>query len=355
MGYCYKFPAIKGIQAGEEYFACMVPLSVLKNIFLDTDNDVPAEYRAQRKLNESRIPEIKKYILDNRYTYVFSALAASIDGNIKFISLSDAEDAIGVVEIPMTAKILINDGQHRKAAILAALEEDETLFDETIPVVLFKDKGLLRSQQMFTDLNKHAVTTSKSLNALYDSRDRASIITKKMIKSIPFLNKYTDKEKDNLGKFSSMFFTLNNFVNANKKLIKLSNNDDEILGFLIKYWNLVIDNINEWKDVENHDITKKDLRENYILTQGVTILAFGQLAEFFYENSDYDMAGYLSKLKEIDWSRTNERDWKGCAIKSNGRINRTALGINLTCIRIKKIIGLPISESEKTLLNKKRA
>ena len=66
----------------------------------------------------------------------------------------------------MDSKILINDGQHRKAAILAAIEEDETLLDETIPVVLFADKGLERSQQMFTDLNKHAVTTSKSLNAL---------------------------------------------------------------------------------------------------------------------------------------------------------------------------------------------
>lgn len=354
MGYYYKFPAIKGVQANEEYFACMIPLGVLKNIFIDTDSDVQAEYRAQRKLNEARIPEIKRYILENRDSYVFSALAASVDGTINFSSYSGEDEGVGVVEIEMNAKILINDGQHRKAAILAALEEDESLNEETIPVVLFKDKGLLRSQQMFTDLNKHAVTTSKSLNALYDSRDRASIITKKMIKAIPFLNKYTDKEKDNLGKFSSMFFTLNNFVNANRKLVRLSDNDEEILEFMIGYWNTVISNINEWTDLENRNITKKDLRENYILTQGVTILALGQLAELFYENRQYDMKVYLPRLKNIDWSRSNERDWKGSAIKSNGSINRTAQGINLTCIRIKKNIGLPISESEKALLNKKR-
>lgn len=42
------------------------------------------EYRAQRKLNESRIPIISKYILDNRENYVFSALVASIDGKFEF-------------------------------------------------------------------------------------------------------------------------------------------------------------------------------------------------------------------------------------------------------------------------------
>ena len=61
----------------------------------------------------------------------------------------------------MDAKLLINDGQHRKAAILAAIKEDETLLNETISVVFFQDQGLARSQQMFTDLNKHAVKTSR--------------------------------------------------------------------------------------------------------------------------------------------------------------------------------------------------
>ena len=48
---------------------------------------VPAEYRAQRKLNEARIPEICGYILSNRDSYVFSALAASVDGDMKFVNV----------------------------------------------------------------------------------------------------------------------------------------------------------------------------------------------------------------------------------------------------------------------------
>lgn len=98
---------------------------------------------------------------------------------------------------------LINDGQHRKAAIEAAIAEDESLKEETISIVLYKDQGLQRSQQMFTDLNKHAVTTSKSLNTLYESKDPVALITKNVVNSISFLRKYTDKEKDNLSKYSS--------------------------------------------------------------------------------------------------------------------------------------------------------
>lgn len=353
----YSFPAIKGLQADEQYYTCMIPLGLLNKIFIDTDNEVLPEFRAQRKLNEARIPEIKNYILNNRDSYVFSALAASIDGNINFVPSQD-NDEIGVLEIDMKSKILINDGQHRKAAILAAIEEDSSLEQETIAVVFYKDKGLIRSQQMFTDLNKHAVTTSKSLNALYDSKDLCSIITKRVLNNVDFLNKYTDKEKDNLGKFSQMLFTLNNLVNANRKAVKSCESaglcSEEIIDFLSKYWNLVSSNISEWNDLERRQISKKELRENFIITQGITILSLGYLADYFFSHKELCMNAYLPNLKNIDWSRNNIKCWLGCAIKTNGRINRTDSGINLTFIRIKSLIGLPISDSEKVALERSK-
>jgi len=353
----YTFPAIKGLQAEEQYYTCMIPLGLLSKIFADTDNEVLPEFRAQRKLNEARIPEIKNYILNNRDSYVFSALAASIDGEIKFIPSKENEE-IGVLEVDMKSRILINDGQHRKAAILAAIEEDDSLEQETIAVVLYKDKGLIRSQQMFTDLNKHAVTTSKSLNALYDSKDQCSIITKQVLKNVDFLNKYTDKEKDNLGKFSQMLFTLNNLVNANRRVVRsfelMNLSSEATVEFLIRYWNLVSQNINEWNDLERREISKKELRENFIITQGVAILSLGYLADYFFNHKEYLMEDYLPNLRNIDWSRNNLKSWLGCAIKPNGRINRTDSGINLTFLRIKSLIGLPVSDSEKVALERSK-
>ena len=341
----YQFPAVKGIQAGNEYYICMIPMGLLNRIFISGDSDVAPEYRAQRRLNESRIPEIRDYILHNRDSYVFSALAASVDGEMKFIP-SGINENVGTLNIDMDSTFLINDGQHRKAAIEAAIEEDASLKEEAISVVIFKDQGLQRSQQMFTDLNKHAVTTSKSLNTLYESKDPDAIITKNVINSIDFLRKYTDKEKDNLSKYSSNIFTLNTFFTAHKRISRIVSDRDKRERLIQSFWENVVLNMREWNEMDRGELSKKSLREDYIITQGLIILAFGRLCEFFAENPQIDMAKRLKGLRYIDWLRNNEKSWMNRAIKPNGKINRNEQGVFLTFIQIKRLLKLPIAEDE---------
>lgn len=341
----YQFPAVKGKQAGKEYYICMIPLGLLGKIFLTDNNDAAPEYRAQRKLNEHRIPEIRDYILDNRNSYVFSALAASVDGEMDFIP-SSSQVNTGLLEIDMDAIFLINDGQHRKAAIEAALSEDESLKDETISVVMYKDQGLQSSQQMFTDLNKHAVTTSKSLNTLYESKDRVAIITKNVVNSIEFLRKYTDKEKDNLSKFSSNIFTLNTFYTAHKRIVKIIGDDENSEKMIYEFWCNVVNNMREWNEMDRGELSKKSLREDYITTQGLIILALGRVCEFLCSNDRIDMQQALKGLKNIDWLRNNEECWMNRAIKPNGKINRNEQGIFLTYVQIKRLLNLPITDEE---------
>jgi len=342
----YQFPAVKGMQAGKEYYICMVPLGLLGKIFLVDNNDVAPEHRAQRRINELRIPEIKDYILDNRDSYVFSALAASVDGDMRFVPAKE-ELCTGVLEIDMDSSFLINDGQHRKAAIEAALIEDETLKDETISIVIYQDQGLQASQQMFTDLNKHAVTTSKSLNTLYESKDRVAIITKNVVNSIDFLRKYTDKEKDNLSKFSSNIFTLNTFFTANKRITKIIGEDEQSEKIITEFWNDVVNNMREWGEMDRGDLSKKSLREDYITTQGLIILALGRLCEFLCHQPEIDSREVLKGLQKIDWLRNNEECWINRAIKPNGKINRNEQGIFLTYVQIKRLLNLPISNEEE--------
>lgn len=334
MDFTYRFYAVEGIQAGKKYYIAMIPLKLISKILSTDTDDVLPEYRAQRRINELRIPEIKDYILKNRENYVFSALSASIDGDFSFDVISGQ---VGVLEIDMSATLLINDGQHRKAAIVQALEEDPTLGEETISVVFFEDGGLKKSQQMFTDLNKHAVKTSNSLATLYDSRDNLAVFTKNMINEIDFLKKYTDKERDILGKNSSKLFTLNTIYKANQKIFLSKDLEENDYLFLVDYWKNVVKNINEWNELVNKDITKKDLRENYVITLSIVIIAFGKLGRFFYENQHIHFEEILSNLKYIDWSRSNEQ-WKGTIIRDNGKVINSEETINLTCNLIKQLI-----------------
>lgn len=345
MSFYYEFPAVRGLQAKNEYYISMVPLKLLSKLFPSDDDIVTPENRAQRRINEARIPEIKQYILDNRDTYVFSALSASIDGDFQFVSNSNND--VGILRVDMDAVFLINDGQHRKAAIEAALAEDKSLDNETISIVFFKDLGLRRSQQMFTDLNKHAVKTSNSLSTLYNSRDPLAVITRDVIENVSFFRKYTDKERDILGKNSSNLFTLNNIYKANQIIIHGNECGKAPQEYLIKFWNEVANNILEWQEVLNRQLTKKDLRENYIVTLAVTLNALGRLGRFFYENTDYNMTEYLSKLKTIDWLRSNEKNWKGRTINENGKVVNSESAAILTCNKIKTLIGISLNKEEK--------
>lgn len=74
MDFAYKFPVVRGIQAGREYYIAMIPMRMLGRLFPNEDEFVLPEYRAQRKLNESRIPIISQYITENRDSYVFLLL-----------------------------------------------------------------------------------------------------------------------------------------------------------------------------------------------------------------------------------------------------------------------------------------
>ncbi len=341
----YRFPAMRGIQANSEYFVCMVPLGVLSKIFIEDSSDVLPEFRAQRKLNEQRIPEIRDYIINNRDSYVFSALAASVDEEIDFFPTRESGN-IGELEVDMTATFLINDGQHRKAAIIEAIEFDESLKDETIALVLYRDKGLARSQQMFTDLNKHAVNTSKSLNTLYDSKDPMAVMTKQVVAQVPFLRKYTDKEKDNLANYAAKLFTLNVFYDVNQRIIKNPVDIEEETRFLVDFWTTIVVNMRDWNDMDKGELSKKELREAYISLRGITLHAFGKLGAYFFSHPQYDIHKYLTGLSKIDWSRSNLECWENRAITDKGRINRNEKGIFLTYIQIKRLLNLEIDSEE---------
>ena len=344
MDFVYRFPVVKGIQAETEYYIAMVPLKMLSRLFpADDEEFVLPEYRAQRKLNEARIPVISKYILDNRDSYVFSALAASIDGKYRFEESGKNSDT-GILEVSMDARFLINDGQHRKSAILAALKEDPTLRDETISIVFYSDKGLMRSQQIFTDLNKNAVKTSNSISELYDSRDEMAVITRNVVWNIEFLNTYTDKEKDILGKFSSSLFTLNTFYLANKTIVGRNPGGDSE-KFLLSFWILVCENMRQWQELQHKEITKVDLRENFIATQSIVIQALGRVGNYLYSNQ-LDPENYLKKLNEINWNR-NSRQWYMRAVRKNGRIITNKKASLLISNVIKQSIGIPLNEEEK--------
>src|SRR5260370_42370911 len=79
--FTYVFSALKGVQAGREYFVAMCPLQLIPKIFVFDGGEVPPELRGQRVLKRSRVPEIARYLAENPNDYSVSSIPAWIDGD----------------------------------------------------------------------------------------------------------------------------------------------------------------------------------------------------------------------------------------------------------------------------------
>lgn len=315
----YIFPAIKGMQAQKEFYTSMVPLDVIAKIFQFADEELPPEVRSQRILNKARIPEIRDYILSNPESYVFSALTVSVDGEMEFQSAGEATPQVGTISISMTSRFLINDGQHRRAAIAEAIKLNPALKNEHISVVFYRDEGLLRSQQMFSDLNRYAIKPTKSINILFNSREDSSIIAKKVIEEVGVFKGLVEKERTAISNRSKALFTLSAICTATNELLSGVNLPlQDRINLAISFWNTVGKYVDEWNKVRTGQMKASDVRKDYICSLSITLVALGHAGNAFIQSSSSSWEEHLCRLSSIDWRKTNSA-WENLVFV-NGRV-----------------------------------
>jgi DNA sulfur modification protein DndB len=342
----YTFPAIRGIQAGMEYYISMCPLRLIPKIFVFNEEELDVELRAQRVLNKARIPEICTYIIENPDSYVFSALTASIDGDIEFtpVTPSPSHYNMGSLKVPMTAKFVINDGQHRRAAIDAALKKSSHIGDETISIVFYIDLGLKRSQQMFSDLNRYAIRPTKSLNILYDNRDPFSLMVKEIAEKVPVFKGNVEMEKSTISNRSTELFTLSGLYHGTAELLK----DRQILslkkqeGLAIDFWTCVCENIKEWQMASRKEIQASQLRKDYVNAHSIAIVALGIAGNNLINEYPDDWKTRLKYLQKINWHRENRDVWEGKVI-IGGRISGSRNSLAVVSDYIKQVLELNVN------------
>lgn len=349
--FSYNFPAIRGVQAKREYFISMCPLRLITRLFPFIGAELPPELRAQRVLNKNRIPEMAKYVLDNRDDYVFSALTVSIDGEVSFEPLSDGpEDGrLGMLRVPMDARFLINDGQHRRAAIEMALAENPAIGDETIAIVFFLDLGLERCQQMFADLNRHAIRPSKSIGVLYDHRDDHAKLARLVVLKSDFFKDVVEMEKSSLSLRSRKLFTLSAVYHATEALMTGLETDDLVADAAIaqEFLEEVAAQFQDWQLVRAREKSAGEVRREYIHSHGIVLQALGRVGNALLRKSRKN--GWKTKLKKlatINWRRSNAAMWEGRAL-IGGSVSKAGHNVTLTTNAIKKHLKIALTPEEQ--------
>lgn len=352
--YGYSFPAIRGIQSRREYYISMCPLRLIPSLFTFDNEELIPELRAQRVLNKSRIPEISSYITDNSQNYVFSAITASIDAEIKFTPLGESpeESKVGTLHVPLNAKFVINDGQHRREAIKQALKEAPELGDETIGVVFFLDVGLERCQQMFADLNRYAIRPSRSLGILYDHRDDYAQLTRLIVAKSSFFHDIVEPEKTNLAPRSRKLFTLSSLYSATSALLEGIDYESITEGaeIAMEFWHVVSEYFPEWKLVKDSKMSASEIRKDFIHSHGIVLHSLGVIGNELLKANKRGWKTKLKPLAKINWSKGNSKLWEGRAI-IGGNVSKSKNNIVLTTNAIKKALKLELTTAEKKVEN----
>ena len=296
---------------GRQYYSLLVPLSEIPHMFKFNDwAGCTPELQAQRVLNKARVPDITRYILENEDGFLFSSITASYSCPVKFISSPDNAEA-GTLEMELeNVEFIINDGQHRCAAITAALKENPALGKEKISVLLFETENLERLQQMFSDLNRFVQQTSKSLGMLYDRRDNLSALTMDLSEQVDVFRDMVDKEKVTIPRRSSKLFTISALYEANEELLgkKVAEQGSpvyaETLKRAVEYWTELSKIIGDWQKVKNGELSAADLRQEKINTHAVVLRALGGVGRTLLVKYPESWRGKLKHLEKIDWRKS---------------------------------------------------
>ena len=332
----FRVPATRGRMGKTEYYTATLPFGAVTKLFTfspDQMAELTPENRSQRELKKKRIPEISAYILDHD-DYIFSAITVSVDSyEIEFTEVAEGAD-LGELVLPLEAKYVVNDGQHRVAGIQEALRSDPRLATDTISVVVLPDGGLERSQQIFSDLNRTVHKTSKSLDILYDHRLPINRITMACTEEVELFRRRIDKERVSLSVSSPKFSTLSGLQQANIQLLgdlpeKTDRElEDQLTRITIDYWNRLTDLVQPWADIRDRDIKPQEARREYVSSYALALWALGAagkepLKAWLAENIDPvdRWTDLLLGLANIDWLKTNP-EWQGICMAEHEVVTR---------------------------------
>lgn len=341
-------PAMRGQIGSRTYYACLMPMSAIPNLFKFTDwAGFTPEDREQRVLNEKRVPELRDYILDNGDDYIFSSITASYKSQPIFEPAptgNGMDGAIGILRLKLGDELIINDGQHRCAGIADALKHNPEIGDHTISVLLFPWESKDRVQQMFSDLNRFVQKTSKSLDILYDKRDNISAATLASLEDVPVFRELTDKDNVSLRSKSPKLFTLAALYDANRELLK-GREDANIIenaNMLTDYWKAVAEHMPDWDIVLTRHKEAGELRAEKIASHSTVLRALGGLGLDLMKDPNWK--NRLQALEQIDWSKKNT-DWENVCIIANSVVSNRQARV-ATKSYIKGKMGMVLTDSE---------
>lgn len=384
-GEVMKVPALKGRLGGVDFFTIVVSLGKLSRYIEDTDPNLPTKLRQNRRARPARYAEIARYIIENPDEYRFSAITCTYgkEGTSKPLAWRPADpDApegsphqmIGELTLDQGDPLIIVDGQHRLGAIRKAIEKEPDLRNESIALVLFPYLDIKANQQLFSDLNRTAKKTSKSLDVFFNHREALNRVVQKVVEKVYVFKDRVDVENVSAAKSSTNVFTLAGVYQASKPMAKAAsiaglaqdeleagNEQDELkarieaeyVDFLVDAWEFIAEQFPEWGRVASGEMSIAEHRQEYLHWNSGVVSSIGEFVGVAMRqrgtNWKDTVKVALTHPNNGNWRR-DIIGWQGLVLAGEQVLPRSAVRIQLIAY-LKLKGGLELTDSDKRVLS----
>lgn len=304
-------PALRGRQ-GARLMYLVLPENAVLNTFFTTEME-PMEDRSQRQLDPRHAREIGDYIVRNPEDYALGAITYAVDQPGDFEELVDGT-GIGVLRLPLNARLRSVDGQHRRHGIKQAIDTASEIADQHTALLIYVEPDLSKRRQMFSDMNNTVKKVSKAINISFDSRDPFARAVNRLIVEHSLLADHVEVHGTRVLAGSPHYYTLAAIHDAAKRLFvgptgrvrdQSKFKDDEIYRVSADFFDMLGSARDEFR-VASDPAALEQLRSESILFSSTTlrVIAGAVWAVLGGEVLGKDQSMLTGPLSRVDFSPT---------------------------------------------------
>jgi DGQHR domain-containing protein len=208
-------PALRGKQ-GSRVMYLVLPENNVLNTFFTTEME-PQEDRSQRQLDPKHAREIGEYIVGNQDEYALGAITYAVDKPGEFEEVI-ANSGVGILRLPLNARLRSVDGQHRRHGIKQAIDVCEVIGAHHTALLIYVEEDLKKRRQMFSDMNNTPRKVSRAVNVAFNSRDPFARVANQLVVDHPLLEGHIEVEAARVLSGSPHYYTLSAVHDALKRL-----------------------------------------------------------------------------------------------------------------------------------------
>lgn len=356
--FTYTFGAVRGIQNDRLFYQATVPFRVLASM-LKLDDNYDVTQRSQRLVNKTRGKAVAKYLQKNvDGFYVIPPLVGFIEGDFSFEEVPlDGFPNLGRMKVPLEARFMLFDGQHRAFGIREAMALAPELAQQNVSIMFFNGLTLSQRQQAFHDINFTQQTPSAALCIAYNERDA---LDKAVIDTFnqSSLRGFIEYEKNVASGESPNIYSLKNLKDFALNVIGGKTLEDDSAELLERYTTALFNKVNlpayiRYLEIAHQQFIKhgycaaKGIREHYIIGHAVTLKALGLLAKPLMEAYPDDWEERLSVINKLDvWDKDSD-NWLNRCVSPHGKMLSNALAVRLTLYKLKQLCDIELTEEER--------